>query len=93
MMTLLCSKCAEEILGSVAIVADAGDEGEGLMEWGDLTMYPSSNGEQVRLDGFALLHPNCFKLFQDEVLRQERGVVLNVGLMKIEDAREALDLV
>jgi hypothetical protein len=91
-MQLLCSSCGEEILGSVAIVADAGEDEEG-MEWGELNMYPSSNGESVRLDGFALLHPNCFKKFLDEILRQERGVVLQVGLMTVEDAREALDLV
>jgi hypothetical protein len=84
-MKLMCSDCGKEILGSVAIVADAGVEGESDMEWGDIQLYPSSTGR-----GFALLHPNCFKKFQDEVLRQERGVVLSVGLMRVEDAREAL---
>jgi hypothetical protein len=86
-MKLLCSDCGKEILGSVAIVADAGVEDEGGMEWGDIQLYPSSTGK-----GFALLHPNCFKRFQDEVLRQERGVVLSVGLMTVEDAREALEI-
>lgn len=85
-MKLTCSDCGEEILGSVAVVADAGENGEG-MEWGSLKLYPSSTGY-----GFALLHPNCFKKFQDEVLRQERGVVLSVGLMTVEDAREALGI-
>jgi hypothetical protein len=82
MMELNCSSCGKEILGSVAVVADAG-EPKG-MEWGNLFIYPSTEG------GFALLHPNCFKKFQDEVLRQERGVVLSVALGKIEDIREAL---
>lgn len=84
-MRLMCSSCTKEILGSVAIVADAGEDE--AMEWGGLTLYPSSTG-----NGFALLHPNCFKRFQDEVLRQERGVVLSVGLMKVDDAREALQI-
>jgi hypothetical protein len=84
-MKLDCSACGKEILGSVAIVADAGEDDD--MEWGDINLYPSSTG-----NGFALLHPNCFKKFQDEVLRQERGVVLSVGLMKVDDAREALQI-
>lgn len=80
---LTCSKCGAEILGSVCVVADAGDPAE-PMEWGGLFMYPSTTGE------FALLHPNCFKEFQDEVLRQERGVVINVALGNIKDIREAM---
>jgi hypothetical protein len=83
MVELKCSDCGEEILGSVCVAADAGEEDEG-MEWGELFIYPSTAG------GFALLHPNCFKKFQDEVLRQERGVVLNVAFGKVEDIREAL---
>jgi hypothetical protein len=83
MKELNCSDCNEEILGSVCVVADAGEESES-MEWGDLFIYPSTAG------GFALLHPNCFKKFQDELLRQERGAVINVALGKVEDIREAL---
>jgi hypothetical protein len=95
MMKLICSAptCANEIMGSVCVVADAGNEDEEPMEWGDLNMYSSSDGKNVKLDGFALLHPNCFKDFQDEVLRQERGLVITVGFMKVDDAREALQLV
>jgi hypothetical protein len=83
MEKLMCSDCLDEILGSVCVVADAGEKDEG-MEWGMLHIYPSTQG------GFALLHPNCFKVFQDELLRQERGAVINVALGKVDDIREAL---
>lgn len=85
-MKLICSdpECGEEIVGSIAIVADAGEE-DG-MAWGSMFLYPSSEGE------FAMLHPNCFKSFQDELLRQERGAVINVALGSAKDIREAMQI-
>lgn len=85
MEMLACSDCGKEILGSGCIVADAGDPKD-PQEWGELFIYPSTEG------GFALLHPNCFKKFQDECLRQERGAVINVALGKVEWIREALEI-
>jgi hypothetical protein len=85
MEKLICSDCGEEVLGSVCVVADAGDPDE-PQAWGELFIYPSTVG------GFALLHPNCFKKFQDELLRQERGAVLNIAFGKVDDIREAMKL-
>jgi hypothetical protein len=87
-MKLICSdpECGDEILGSICVVADAGEDDEG-MAWGSMMLYPSTTGP-----GFLLLHPNCFKGFQDELLRQERGAVIHVALGKVEDVREALQL-
>jgi len=88
MMKLLCSdpECGNEIAGSVCMVADAGDPDD-PQEWGGFGMYESTAGP------FALLHPNCFKVFQDELLRQERGAVINVAIGKVEWVREAMQLV
>lgn len=82
-MKMTCSKCDEEILGSACLVADAGDEEE-PMEWGDLHTHISTEGL------FVMLHPNCFKDFIDEVLRQERGAVILVSAGKVEDIKAAL---
>jgi len=85
-MEMVCSDpaCGKEILGSVCVVGDADPEPEEVMAWGDLLIYPSTKG------GFALMHPNCFTKFQNELLRQERSATILLALGKVEDVREAL---
>jgi hypothetical protein len=81
-----CSDCGEEILGSGVVVKEAEPDASDPMMWGNLSMYEATEGS------LALFHPNCFKVFQDELLRQERAAVLLVGFDKVEDIREALGI-
>lgn len=95
-MQLKCSSCREDILGTVCVVSDAGEDDD--MQWGTLELYFSTPDGQMseelsEFKPFVLLHPNCFKAeFVDEVLRQERTAIITVGFMKVEDAREALSI-
>jgi len=83
---MTCSSCGDPILGSIIVTKEADPESTDDMRWGPLSMYEGSEGP------FALLHPNCFKKFQDELLRQESAAMLLVGLGKVEDIREALQI-
>lgn len=81
-----CSDCDEEIVGSVILVRDADPIAEEPMEWGVLTTHLSTEGV------FVMFHPNCFKVFQDEVLRQERSGAFIILIGKVDDVKEGLSI-
>jgi len=88
MEQLICSdpSCASGIAGTVAIISEPEEfrDEEEHMKWGNYFVYTTEKKTML------MLHPNCFKVFQDELLRQEQAAVLLVALGPVQDVRMAL---
>jgi hypothetical protein len=89
-ITCSASTCGKEILGMGVLLCDRWEAG---INWaqGNFTTYEGVNPEGGPVT-WILLHPNCYLLVFDELLRLQLNAALMMAVGHVSDFREGLGI-